>query len=152
MSRTVHVEGLRELRKSMDRLETKLQKRIYQKAAGKAGRLVVQAAKAKVPRNTGTLARSVSARVSSKPRQGLFGVKVSVRGGLFASNRTANRKGRQGKDYKPDAVERYYRFVETGTKYHPAQAFLLPSLEDQRGPILEVFKREIAAGIESHRP
>ncbi|MCW1914340.1 hypothetical protein OJ996_12190 [Luteolibacter sp. GHJ8] len=92
--------------------------------------------------------RSLVHRASSKPSKGLFGVKVTVKGGARSSDRLAHRKGNAGKDYYPDAVERYYRFAELGTKYHPAQPYLKPALEGKADEVLNVVKRELAAGLE----
>lgn len=144
----VRIEGLAELRKSVEKLTEGMRRRVYRGAVKAAGKVVTDAAKERVPRRTGTLAASVVARASSKPALGLFGVKVTVRGGKDASGRVAHRKGNQGKAYKPDAVERYYRFQETGTKHHAAQPFLKPALEGSAGQVLEVLKRELGAGIE----
>lgn len=146
-------------------------RRVYQKAVGAGGKIVAAAAKGKVPRRTGALGGSIVHRVSSKPKAGLFGVKVTVKAGRFASERTARRKGRligkaervmaprkSGKarkarvrhfeEYKPDAVERYYRFLETGTKYHAAKPFLAPSLSETAPAVLAAIKSELAAGLE----
>ncbi|RYD54699.1 MAG: hypothetical protein EOP83_21945, partial [Verrucomicrobiaceae bacterium] len=64
------------------------------------------------------------------------------------SSRVARRRGGKGGDYSPDAVERYYRFQELGTKHHPAQPFLKPALEGSQGAVLDAVKRELAAGLE----
>lgn len=149
---TVQVEGLAQLRRNIAKLGDGLARRVYQKAVGAGGKIVAAAAKGKVPRRTGALGGSIVHRVSSKPKAGLFGVKVTVKAGRFASERTARRKGRTrkrgGSIYKPDAVERYYRFLETGTKYHAAKPFLAPSLSETAPAVLAAIKSELAAGLE----
>ena len=150
---SVRVDGLAELRRNIAKLGDGMARRVYQKAVGAGGKVVAAAAKAQVPRRTGALGKSIAARVSSKPREELFGVKITVKAGLFSSQRTARRRGRSRKGkggsgiYKPDAVERYYRFLETGTKYHPATPFLKPSLEGSAAKVLAVIKGELAAGL-----
>jgi HK97 gp10 family phage protein len=143
------VTGFRELQKNIDALTTGMQKRIYQKAANAGGKIVKTAAAAAVPIRTGTLRKAITHRVNSKPARGLFGVKITVRGGSFASDRTAHRKGNLSRPYKPDAVERYYRFLETGTKYHPAKPFLLPSLESSATAVLNAFKDALRTGLDA---
>jgi HK97 gp10 family phage protein len=148
MARTqIKIEGMKELRGRISRLDGKLQRKVYRQAVRKAGVVVVNAAKAQVPVRTGSIKRSLTHRTNHKLSQGLFGVKVTIRGGRKASERTANRRGK-GSVYHPDAVERYYRFQELGTKHHPAKPFLKPALEGKAGEVLEVLKRELAAGLE----
>lgn len=139
--------GMRELRNRINRLDQRMQKRIYNKAARAGGQIVVNYAKQIAPVRTRTIQRSLVQRASSKIAQGFFGVKVSVRPGRAASQRTARRRG-VGREYKPDVVERYYRFQETGTKYHPAKPFLKPALQVNAGAILRAIRNELAAGLE----
>lgn len=151
MAIKIHIDGLADLQKSINKLEAKLQKRVYREATKAAGDIIVRAAKSSAPKSSGALASALVHRVSSKPSKGFFGIKVSVKGGKFRSQRTAlRRKGRQ--QYKPDAVDRYYRFVERKTKHNRAQPFLLPSLEGQKSEIIREIKSALAAAIEKHRP
>ncbi|MDB6078751.1 MAG: Phage protein gp10 [Akkermansiaceae bacterium] len=151
----IKVEGLKELRDRIAKLDRGLQRRVYNKATKAGSKIVVAAAVAKVPVRTGSVKKSITARASSKPSRGLFGVKITIKGGLKSSERTAKRgskksgKGRKGgSTYFPDAVERYYRFTELGTKFHPAQPYLKPALEDKKSAVLEAIKTELAAGLE----
>lgn len=141
----IQISGFKELRARAARLDSRLQKRVYGKAVRAGGKIVVDAAKARVPVRTGTVRRSLVHRASSKPSKGLFGVKITVKGGAHASDRPATRRSGS---YKPDAVERYYRFTELGTKYHPAKPYLKPALEGSAGRVLDAIKRELAAGLE----
>lgn len=143
----IKVEGLKELRDRAKKLDVKLQRRVYGKAVRAAGKLLVEKAKGLVPSRTGSLRASVVHRASSKPRYGLFGVKVTIKAGRKASARVARRRGK-GAEYHPDAVERYYRFQELGTKHHPAKPFLKPALELSQTNALNALKQEMAAGLE----
>lgn len=147
MRTTVKVEGLKELRERAKKLDARLQRRVYNRAVRAGARLVVKKAKAAVPLRTGALRRSLVHRASSKPKLGLYGVKITVKAGRKASERTAKRRG-VGADYHPDAVERYYRFVELGTKYHPAKPFLEPALEGSQAEVLAAVRQELKAGLE----
>jgi HK97 gp10 family phage protein len=150
----VKITGLKELQARANRLDKRLRRKVYNEAARAGGKVIVAAAKAKVPVRTGAVKSSLVHRASSSPNLGYFGVKVSVKGGKKSSSRIAHRRGGKGKrskggsEYFPDAVERYYRFTELGTKYHPAKPYLSPSLEGSRAQILNVVKTTLAAGIE----
>ncbi len=145
---SVKIEGLKELRDRARKLTVKLERKVYNRAIKAGGKIIVDAAKAKVPVRTGSIRSSLVHRASSKPSKGLFGVKVTIKGGRKSSDRIARRRQGKGGEYSPDAVERYYRFQELGTKYHPAKPFLRPSLEGSQAAVLNAVKAELAAGIE----
>lgn len=147
MSGQVQITGFKKLRNNINRLEKGLQRRVYNRAVRAGGKIVVATAKSAVPKRTGRLAASLVYRASSKPSKGLFGVKITVKGNAAAGGRTSQRRG-VGAVYRPDAVERYYRFVETGTKYHAAKPFLKPALQNQSGAVLSAIKRELESGLE----
>lgn len=144
----IKVEGFKELRRRAERLDGRLKKKVYGQAVRAGGKILVDAAKGKVPVRTGSVKRSLVHRANSKPSKGLFGVKITIKGGLKASNRVAHRRGNKGKPYFPDAVERYYRFQELGTKHHPAKPFLQPALQTKAQAVLQAVKTTLAAGIE----
>lgn len=146
MSSTVQLTGMRQLRDNIAKLDKGLQRRVYNKAVKAAGKVVLGEARSRAPVRTGTVKSSIVVRSSSNPSQLLFGVKVSVKGGAKASERTARRRG-VGATYHPDAVERYYRFAETGTKHHAAKPFLAPALETKQSQVLSVMKTELSAGL-----
>lgn len=143
----VKVEGFKELRDRARKLDGKLQRRVYSRAVRAGGKVVVKAAKAAVPVRTGSLRGSVVQRTATKARLGFFGVKVSIKPGKKASARTAKLRGKGG-EYFPDAVERYYRFQELGTKFHPAKPFLQPALEGSQSAVLAAVREELKAGLE----
>jgi HK97 gp10 family phage protein len=145
---TVKLDGFKELRDRARKLDGKMQRKVYSKAVRAGGKIVVDAAKAKVPVKTGAVKASLVHRASSKPREGLFGVKVTIKPGRKGSERTARRRSGKGAVYFPDAVERYYRFTELGTKHHPARPYLAPALEGSRAAVLNAVKAELAAGLE----
>lgn len=147
MSATVKVDGLKELRDASLKLDPKMRRRVYTRAIKAGGNIVRDAAKGKVPVRTGAIRASLVHRASSKPAKGLFGLKITIKAGRKSSSRIARRRGK-GAEYYPDAVERYYRFTELGTKHHPAQPFLAPALEGSKSAILNAVKAELAAGLE----
>lgn len=147
MATRIQITGFRELRKRAEKLDRKMKRRVYNRAVKAGGKVIVDASKEKVPVRTGSVKASLVHRASSKPAKGLFGVKITIKGGKRSSDRTA-RRGGKGAVYYPDAVERYYRFQELGTKFHPAKPFLKPALEGNENKVLDVIKRELAAGLE----
>ena len=148
MAASVKIEGLKELRDRALKLEQRMRRKVFNAAARAGGKIVVAAAKAQVPVRTGSVRSSLVYRASSKPSLGLFGVKVTIKGGKKASARVAHRRKGKGGEYFPDAVERYYRFQELGTKHHPAKPFLRPALADKATEVFNVVKRELEAGLE----
>ncbi|QJE95208.1 HK97-gp10 family putative phage morphogenesis protein [Luteolibacter luteus] len=148
MATQIKVEGFKELRARAAKLDARLQKKVYGAAVRAGGKILVDAAKEKVPVRTGSLRKSLVHRASSKPSKGLFGVKVTIRGALKASGRVAHRGGNKGKPYYPDAVERYYRFQELGTKFHPAKPFLKPALQGRSDAVLKAVREALEEGIE----
>jgi HK97 gp10 family phage protein len=144
----IKVEGFKELRNRAAKLDRRLQRKVYGAAVRAGGKVIVDAAKGKVPVRTGATRDSLVHRASSKPSQGLFGVKVTIKGGRKSSERVSRRRGGKGAEYQPDAVERYYRFQELGTKHHPAQPFLKPSIEGSQAAVLKAVKETLAAGLE----
>jgi len=149
-STKITISGMRELQRRARSLNHKLERRSYSKAVRAASKPVLDQAVGKAPMGrTGTLKRSIKARSASKPSRYLYGMKLTVIGGKFASDRTAKRRG-VGNAYRPDEAVRYYRFQELGTKYHPAQPFLEPALEASASEFLNTLRRELAAEIERH--
>jgi HK97 gp10 family phage protein len=149
MSETIKVEGLKELQARAKKLDAKMRRRVFGKAARAGGKIVVAAAKAGVPVRTGAVRASLVHRASSKPAKGLFGVKVTIKGGRKSSERKARRKKGKGGEYFPDAVERYYRFQELGTKHHPARPFMRPALEGSKSAVLNAVKDELRSGLDA---
>jgi HK97 gp10 family phage protein len=148
-STKITISGMRELQRRARSLNHKLERRSYSKAVRAASKPVLSRAILMAPGRTGTLKRSIKARSASKPSRYLYGMKLTVIGGKFASDRTAKRRG-VGNAYRPDEAVRYYRFQELGTKYHPAQPFLEPALEASASEFLNTLRRELAAEIERH--
>jgi len=142
------VKGLKELAKRANRLDAALRRKVYNQAMKAGGATIKARANSLVPVKTGTTRKSLVVRSSTKAAKGLYGVKITVRGPALASQRVAHRRGQKGKEYHPDAVERYYRFQELGTKHHRAQPFLKPGLESAAPAALEAVKTTLAAGIE----
>lgn len=75
-------------------------------------------------------------------------VEVPIKGGRKSSDRIARRRMGKGAEYSPDAVERYNRFQELGTRHHLAQPFLRPSLEGSQAAGSNGVNQKLAAGTE----
>jgi len=140
------VTGMRELNRNAQKLETRLRKRVYSKAVRKASKPVLAKAITKAPGRTGTIKRSLKSRADNKAREMKFGMKITVIGGKFSSERTAKRRG-VGKSYRPDESVRYYRFTELGTKYHPAKPYLKPALKASGAQFLSTLQSDLRAEL-----
>ena len=144
---TFQIVGLRELQARASRLEAKLERRVYSKAVRSASKPVLASVVRKAPARSGAVKRSLVARANNKAPKMLFGVKITVKGGVKSSGRTA-RRGGKGNSYSPDETVRYYRFIERGTKHHAARAFLEPGLDSSASQFLSTLKRELALELE----
>lgn len=116
------IEGLEDLRRTLDALPEKLRRRVLLNALRAAGRVVRNASRAAAPvlavptdrRASGTLRRAITVRTSKAARrEGNAGVFVNVRPAK-GSNRGA----------KSPTDPFFWRFVQFGTKHMDARPFL----------------------------
>ncbi len=149
---------LRKLQRKANKLNKSLQNKVYQTAAREASKETLRAAKGRSPSRT--VARALTARVSSKPRQFLYGMKITVRGGVFRDKRTARRRG-VGSTYFPNEAVRFYRFLETGWtargrsgkgggRFVSARPFLFQSLASSAGSVQRHVSKSIKNGLERY--
>lgn len=141
------VEGLRKIQKNLKKLDGKVERKIARSAVGKAGTILLKAARAKAPVGTGAVKKSLTKRSRHRAKDDFYSVLISVRSGVFRSSRSARRRG-VGAEYQPDETIRYYRFLELGTKYHAAQPFLQPVIDQSGSAAVEKLKSELGKQIE----
>lgn len=150
----------------LNRLSTlpdKLQKKGVVRAARKAMRVALNAAKAAArgfddPESAERIWRNVAIQNSSRQGRQVGGVvmRLGVRGGAkqYAKTRENVRKRRVGQTYKtlgskdnPGGDTWYWRFLELGTRRTAAQEFLQPALRENavmiEGLLAEYLEREI---------
>jgi HK97 gp10 family phage protein len=133
----VLLEGDVRLRRKLERLETKSQKKIVRPAVNAALTPINKAAKRKASVETGLLKKSIGKKVKTY-RSGTVWGGVGPRTGF----KTQMEDGRFRNPVK------YAHLVELGTRHSPARPFLRPALDEQRPHALAVLAAKVRAGIE----
>ena len=134
----VKVDGLSELGKRMKGLSEDVNKKIARASTGAGASVIKKAATAKVPRDTGNLAKNVIAKRIPPGETALTSEHiVTVRQGKL----TEKQKG----SGLQDAF--YGRFVEFGTVNMPAQPFLRPAFDENKERAIQAIKDRIAARL-----
>ncbi len=133
------IEGLRELHRQLERLGLAAQGRVLRNSVNVAMTPVVREARKRIP-------------VGDTPHK-------TYRGRLVApgfAKRNIKKRTRTQRD-KSRAVamvgvgkEAYYatQFVEGGTKFQPAQPWLIPAFEAKQNTVLDKLSERLAANIE----
>lgn len=131
---TVKVEGLRELGERMKGLTEDMNNRIARSATAAGAVVIRKAAQQKVPVDTGNLRKNVI-------------VKRIPRGEaqLTSEHIVTVRRGKLTKKQKGSGLQDAYygTFVEYGTAKMPAQPFLRPAFDQQKGAATESIKDRI---------
>lgn len=122
----VRIEGLKELGRAIEQLDTKIQKRILRSATAAGARVIAKEAKANAPEDTGNLKKNIRTK-NIKPdklgkQESVVGVRV---------------KGKT----KDSAF--YWRFVEFGTAKMPAKPFLRPAFESKKVEAAQKMKDQL---------
>lgn len=160
MTGTVEIRGLKDLRKQMNRLDTKMKASIARKSLGKGARIFRDEAKRRVPVNTGNLKNSIASRITRLGKTN-FLAKVGP----------VKRKGKNKDTGKMQVVADgwYGHLVEFGTDPHliprrgskllkingrvvrgpvqhpgtPPRPFLRPAFRAQSGKVLDTVGDEM---------
>lgn len=143
MADQLELHGLDGLLRSLRQLPKELQGKPLQTGMRKAGNLIRDEAKRRVPRASGFMSKQIVVRRAAakdrrKARVGAGGeyFTVGVRTGKkvkYANTKRNRRQGRAGKLYEQSGWAHYWRFIEFGTKKMRAKPFLTPAAE-ARGP------------------
>lgn len=143
------IEGLADLKRSLDDLTNNLKKRIVRAALRDAAAPMLRQARANAPvlksehpyRLPGTLKRSIVAKSSKRfnGRNGEIGVYIAVH----------KRKGLGGKASARNPFDPFYwRFQEFGTKRHRAQPFMRPAFDANASRAIDIFKARLKTSID----
>lgn len=138
------IEGARELQRKLRQFPGKMERKVYRGAVNRGGTPTLQ--KARSLSSSATVKKALTKRARHDAANGFFTVIVTVKGGVFRSQRTATRK--RGTVYHPDEALRFYRFLELGTRHHAAKPFLGPALLATQNQFREKMRQEIETGIE----
>ena len=133
---TMALTGDKALIRTLDRLPAALVRRVVRPAVRSALVPINKAAKRKAPKETGLLKKSIGAVVKVYKRTGVIWGGVGPRKGF-----------RQVIDGKPRDPVKYAHLVEFGTERAPAQAFLRPAFDENKGKAFGILKAKIAAGL-----
>lgn len=136
---TVQVDGLRDLGDRMKTLKSDMANRIA-RAATAAGSVVIRdAAKQKVPVDTGNLRQNVIVKRLPK----------SESAGLTSEHIVTVRKGKLTKKQKGAGLKDafYGSFVEFGTVKMPARPYLRPAFDQNKERAVDAIKDRIAARL-----
>lgn len=136
------VLNFKDIRKALEKLPKNVSKRVVRRALYAGATVVRDAARAKVPVQTGALRASIVARASSPS------TKASSLGGneLVASVGIARKKFLRGKR-KGKYPRRYAHIVEFGSRRMAARPFMRPALDTQIDSILGTIAAKMREGI-----
>jgi HK97 gp10 family phage protein len=137
MARSATVTGDRQLRRTLARLDDKVQKKLLRQAVQASSKPVVKAARNAAPVETGTLKRSIGVKMKIYKRQATAMAIVGPRTGFGFTDD-------DGVRHDP---ANYGHLVEGGTVYQGAQPFVRPALHNHRGAINAALRNKLSAGI-----
>jgi HK97 gp10 family phage protein len=153
-SKTVHVDGLKELQASLNALSLEVQNRIGNQAVGAGTRIVRARIEGEVPTRTrggsnirgvqitpGNLKRSIRTRRLKDPTGGLssqYEIYVLAPRRLNAKQKASGKVGAY-----------YWRFVEFGTSKMSRRSFMRVGFQASQAEALEKIKSTLDKGIQS---
>jgi HK97 gp10 family phage protein len=141
----IDTASLRGVLMALEKLPKELQ-RSAEKAVIRAGsKPLLQAAKQRVPVDTGNLKKSLGVTVRTA-KGGWVTAKIGPRSG-FKSKRGSltGRRRDKGKEKAIEAQEVAF-YVETGTPRRPATPFIRPAIESSQGEVVAAMER----GLSTH--
>jgi HK97 gp10 family phage protein len=139
------VDGLDATLKALEGLRKALANKLLRRALNKARSILAKTAKAKAPRETGLLKKSIGGKVKIYPS----GVGVAVVGPRAGFKKEVTRK--RNKRFPTTAMAnpiKYAHLVELGTSHSKAQPFLGTALSANQSQIKEAMADVIRKGLE----
>lgn len=132
------LKGDKQLIKNLEKLGLTVGNRVVRRAANSAMGVMVKAAKAKCPKDTGTLKKSLGKKAKTYKNNGITWVAVGPRTGFETI----------GEDGKKNDPNKYAHLVEKGTYKTKAQPFLRPAFDETKGKVLKDLEAKIKQGIQ----
>lgn len=142
------VQGIKELDTALKTLPKGMRKNYLRKALRRGGAIVRDKVKSKAPVGQGPTAKGLKhgrlkRLVRTKARRGgRTYVKVSV----FYPKTDARQTGIAGRKNPRDAF--YWKFVEFGTRFFPAQPYIRPVVDSSRAQVLRVSIQAVNEGVQ----
>jgi HK97 gp10 family phage protein len=134
----VKITGIRELRRTIERLPAELKKRAEVPVLRAGAKPIYTAAKRKVPTGTGEspglLKRALG--ITVKKVKGSYSARVGARTGYDV-------RLKNGKKKDPS---KYIHLVELGTRHSAPRPFIRPAIDSSKGQVLEAM----SDGLEKH--
>ena len=132
---------LKRLLAKVQRLPRAAQLKVIRPALNEASKIILQAVKARAPKDTGLLRKSLGRRMKTYRRSGVIVAYVGPRTGFkrevtLRSGRTVFRN-----------PTRYAHLVERGTSRAPAYPFMRPAFDESKAAVMSALKRKISEGI-----
>jgi len=158
MAEQIEIHGLEGLLASLKALPVELQGKPLQAAMRRGGNVIRDAARGRVRRASGFLAKQIvvrraNARNRSKAGVGAggeyftVGVKTGKRA-KYANTKRNRRQRRVGKVYVQAGWAYYWRYLEFGTKKMAAKPFLTPAAEAKGAEAAQVIIDQTRATID----
>lgn len=129
----IDMRGVRDIQRTIERLAPELRKAAYKAVISAGARVVLREAKARAPKDTGILKRSlgIKAKVYGSTPYAVIGPRFGVKG--------TPRITAKGKKITPHPYF-YSRLVENGTARTAAKPFMRPALDASRGKVHAEFR------------
>lgn len=139
---TGRVEGLADVLSALDGVSKKIKRKGIRKGVNVAGKIVLRAAKAKVPNKSGLLKRSLGRKVKVYRSTGVAVAVVGPRVGF------KQEVARGGATVLSNPTK-YAHLVEGGTSRSQAFPFLRPALESSKAEVREAMANAIREVLEA---
>lgn len=147
---SVSVKGLSDLKKKLDGMVDDMRRKALRSAVAAGARVIVLDARARAPKKTGDLKKSIGSRrdiLESRKDYEVRAVSVFKVKGVYGNNARNRQKGRVGKTYLQDPPTFYWKFNELGTVRQPAKPFVEPALSQNIQRVTDAIKDRLADRI-----
>lgn len=136
---SMKLEGAEALRKTLDRIEAKIATKIAKKAMREGAKVVLRAAKARAPVDTGRMKRALIVRAARRRKRGEASFNVMFDTKKYPDLVTVTSDGKRFF---------YPAIVEYGTSSRPAKGFIRAAWDSQKAIALRVIMTQFRKGIE----
>jgi HK97 gp10 family phage protein len=153
----IRIDGMEDLLKRLKTLEPKLAKKVIRQSLRAGAKVILTAARAKAPRRSGLLKKSIKVRALKRSRTGRIGITVQTGEGDFQGKtfygafvEYGHKLGaRQRKP--PSDGEQLRKAIESGgsdRRFIEAKPFMEPAFDQNKDKAAAVIKQMILEGIE----
>lgn len=149
---SIRVDGLKQLQQNLQGLTKNLRNRLLKSAVIAGAKVVVKAAKADAPVDTGRVRRAIrNLRDKRSSRKDYEVQAVSVfklpGAGTYGNTRANRRLGRVGQNYDKDSPAFYWKFHELGTVKMAARPFIAPALNKNKQQVTMAMRDKLMTDL-----